>query len=257
MISTLSKKAVSKIQAIIESLFGRARFRFLGQLGRPKEIRIDFTKPLSHREDLSFGGLFDASSRSEGVPPDKTFRDSLAGIADNYLKVQEELAKTRVVNAVQTFLQNAENGHAGGDVGKVLRGELDKVWQDVSINVERIVDTESTKARNSGTVSAISKMSQALGIDDPTVAWLTCRDAHVCEECKKIHLLPDGITPRVWKMSEVTAGYHKKGEDKPSLSALHPHDRCSQVFIAPGFGFKGGKIAYISVDHDEWAAQRG
>lgn len=80
---------------------------------------------------------------------------------------------------------------------------------------------------------------------------------HNCSECKKLHLLPDEQTPRVWKMSEVGAGYHKKGDPAPKVGGLHPHDRCTIQTLPPGYGFEGGRITYIGKDHDEFAKQRG
>lgn len=35
--------------------------------------------------------------------------------------------------------------------------------------------------------------------------------------------MPDGITPRLWKLSEVGSGYHRKGDESPKLGGLHPN----------------------------------
>jgi hypothetical protein len=81
---------------------------------------------------------------------------------------------------------------------------------------------------------------------------------HNCDECKRIHLMPDKITPRAWKLSEVSAGYHKKGENFPCMSDLHPHGRCTMVTILPGYGFDAdGKVTYITHGYDILKEQRG
>jgi hypothetical protein len=69
--------------------------------------------------------------------------------------------------------------------------------------------------------------------------------------------MPDLVTPRVWKLSEIGFGYHKKGENNPKIAGLHPHCRCGLAFLAPGFGFKGGQVSWIGEGHDEYKAQRG
>ena len=71
-------------------------------------------------------------------------------------------------------------------------------------------------------------------------------------------MLPDGVTPRVWKLSEVGAGYHKKGDLNPKIAGLHPHCRCCLTSLLNGFGFNSsGMVTYIGKGHDEFAKQRG
>jgi hypothetical protein len=92
------------------------------------------------------------------------------------------------------------------------------------------------------------KAQAARFIDSSTASQL-----HVC---RRLHLLDNGKTPRVYKLSEVGHGYHKKGQDDPKLGGLHPHCRCTLVTLMPGFGFdKAGMVKYISRTHDEWAKQ--
>lgn len=260
MKNILGKAAVAKIHAAITSLFERARVRFFGakKSREPKRLAISFGRPAEHRENLSLPGIFNAAAAAERMKPNEQLRESLLRIADGYLTVQEEHAKTQVVNAVQSFLLDAEQNKKKTDVKTVLGGELADIMGKVTENVKRIVDTESTKARNSGTIDAVSKIALGLGISDPTVAFIVVRDRFLCDECKRLHLLDDGTTPRVYKLSEVSHGYHKRGSDTPSIAGLHPHCRCSMVSILPGYGFDGGgSIKYISYGHDEYAKQRG
>ena len=79
---------------------------------------------------------------------------------------------------------------------------------------------------------------------------------HNCSECARLHLMPDGITPRVWKVSEVTFGYHVKGENSPKFGGLHPNERCTPVGLSAGYGFQGGSLRWIAEAYDEWKKQR-
>jgi hypothetical protein len=68
--------------------------------------------------------------------------------------------------------------------------------------------------------------------------------------------MPDKITPRVWKLSEIKFSYHKKGESNPSISGLHPHCRCSLTFLSPNFGFRDGQVSFMGLGHNEYLKQR-
>lgn len=46
--------------------------------------------------------------------------------------------------------------------------------------------------------------------------------SHNCDICKSIHTLNVTI-PRLWYLSEIGHGYHKKGETNPKIGGLHPH----------------------------------
>jgi len=80
---------------------------------------------------------------------------------------------------------------------------------------------------------------------------------HNCNECKRLYLLDDGVTPRAFKMSQVTSDYHKKGGNTPSLCGCHPNCRCSLQTVPQGWGYKGGKISFISKNYDLYKDQNG
>jgi hypothetical protein len=98
----------------------------------------------------------------------------------------------------------------------------------------------------------------AVGVEDPVVFFVIVRDGNVCKECIRLHMMPDGTTPRLWYLSEVGHGYHKKGEETPKIGGLHPHCRCVMTTLMPGFGFnEGGFVKYISKDYNAIQEQRG
>ena len=70
--------------------------------------------------------------------------------------------------------------------------------------------------------------------------------------------MEDGITPRLWYLSEVGKGYHRKGENFPSILELHPHGRCYLTTLIEGFGFNSkGKVTYKKKGYSEIKRQRG
>lgn len=248
----LTKKQVGVIEHAVDHLFDQAKARFLGPGSIDKRIVAAF------REDLSLPGLFLAASREERNRPDESLLHSIMRIANGYIEATRQETKAKVVKHVDAFLKDARAKGIKTDMQTVLGGELPEVWGKVTANMRRIIDTESTGARNMGTLDAIVKINAASGIEDPTVYFVVVRDEHLCDECKRLHLLDDGKTPRVWKMSELGHGYHKRGQDSPKLGGLHPHCRCSLVTLMPGYGFDAaGFVTFKHLDWDEIKQQRG
>ena len=123
-------------------------------------------------------------------------------------------------------------------------------------HVKLIAEAEATKARNLGHTMEIASKSKEQGVVDPTVFFIIVRDGKTCTECLRLHMQPDGVTPRVYKMGELSMGYHKRGDDRPSACGEHPFCRCSLGQLSPGWGFKDGFVSFISMDYDEYAVQR-
>ena len=96
-----------------------------------------------------------------------------------------------------------------------------------------------------------------MGDEDPVVYFVTVRDEHLCAECRRLHLMEDGSTPRLWRSSEVGHAYHKRGDPDPKVHGLHPHCRCTPVSLAPGYGFDAaGRPTFVRLGHDALAEQR-
>jgi len=248
---SMGKAAVKGIHDAVDLVFDKAISRLFGTSWLGKRIVVGWNP------DLTFKGLFDHASEEEKNKPNDDTLGSLLKIAEGYIEAQREAAKSRVHKAVDSFLNNARASGVKTDLETVLGGELVNTWSKLTSDMERIVDTESTTIRNTATLEGISKVNAALNVDDPIVYFLVTHDNVLCSECKRLHLLEDEMTPRLWKLSEIGHGYHKKGEENPKICGLHPNCRCSLATLFIGYGFKNGAIIYISKDHDEFARQRG
>ncbi len=251
----IGKAAVNRIHAAVETLFRRTKERLLGRRYEPKKITVEYKAP-QFRHDLSLPGIFDAASAAEGMKPNEAFKESLVRVAESYLDAHEQMTKARIVAEVQNFLTEAEAKGVDTDVPTVLGGKLYDVMTKVTTDVKRIVETESTRARNMGTMDAIIKVAALSGTSDPAVFFVVVRDSLRCDECTRLHLLEDQVTPRVYRLSEVSHSYHKRGDPMPSAGGLHPHCRCTMVYLSKGYGFEAGRVKFISLDHDEFARQR-
>ena len=242
----LSKVHQKAIELAVDALFERAKARLLGPDPTKRMALGGKTLSFTFNPDHSIPALFSAASREEGV---RTINhDLLAGllkIAGSYLDAQKEKTKAQVVQNVQAFLQDATTQGVKTDVKTVLGGQLSDLWGKVYDDVKKIVETETTISRNMGIDDAIRRISDMQGIDDPEVFFVVVRDGKRCDECTKLHLMPDGITPRVYKRSQVKAGYHRRGDPDPKVGGLHPHCRCVMSVLTPGFGFdESGRVVW-------------
>ncbi len=254
MAVTLSRVAVKAIETAVDDLFDRVTARYLGPEAAQRGDKRIY---IGHRPDLTLQSLYQAAAREERTKGDPASVVSLVDTAKGYLDLSRQTAKMRIVRTVEAFLRNAEATGVKTDLNTVLGGQLADVWTSTAAGVTKIIDTEAIRARNMGTLEGIIKVNAASGIEDPLVYFVVVRDSHRCEECTKVHLMPDGVTPRLWKFSEVEHGYHERGVDRPSWSGMHPHCRCTPATLMPGYGFdKAGMVTFVAKDHQELDKQR-
>jgi hypothetical protein len=124
-------------------------------------------------------------------------------------------------------------------------------------HLNTILEAETSKYKNLGTVMDISRVAASANEKDPSVFFVMVRDNVTCSECIRLHCMPDGITPRVWKLSELSASYGKRGDTAPSMINRHPHCRCQITYLSEGFGFnKHGKVTYHREGFDAYQVQQ-
>ena len=250
----LSLTAQNAISEALDIMFDKLKARLLGPgAGNLFGKQIVFRFPT----ELSLTGLYQAASQQEGMQPREEVMKGLLRIAGGYLDASREKTRAKLLHGVQQVLTDAQNRGVDTDVETVLQGKLTAVWRDMSNDVKRIAETETTTIRNTSIFDAIGRIGALTGREDPTVIFIVVRDNSLCEECKRLHLMPDGVTPRAWKMSELGSGYHKKGEQFPKVAGAHCFCRCTLTHVMPGYGLNSaGRIAYIAPDYDLLADQR-
>lgn len=255
----IPKTGIKAIDKAIEALFTRMKARFLGKQYEPKQIRFSvtgFDKPLQHRADLSIPSVIEEAAKIQGVKPNLKLQEYVTGSIEQYLDAHQELAKAKVKNAIQSVLSEAENSKEEININKVLKQELTNIMEDVTSKVSNIVDTETSKAQNLSSLDAISKVNTLVGVDDPTIVFIGPNDKFCCKDCQRLYFMSDGVTPKAWKMSELSGGYLKHNATVPATTS-HNHCRHHPVTIMPGFGFKAARIEYINPEYDLYKDQRG
>lgn len=250
----LGKGASRKIHSTIDDLFDNAKARLLGpHMVTGKRVWITFDR------HLSLPGIYEAGAREEGIKPDMDTLNALIRVTSAYVDSYRERTKARVIHEINGALAQVQNqgGMAREDFRDLVNVKLADVWKDVTASIHTVVDTEVAHTKNVSVMEGVVGVNLAAGIEDPVVYFVVVKDNLLCKECSRLHLMEDGKTPRLWYLSEVGHGYHKRGEENPKIGGLHPHCRCTLVTLLPGYGFTAdGQIKFVKRGYMEIAEQR-
>lgn len=250
----VSSSGIEAINQAVESMFDRIARQFIGDIPKLKDSKSII---MTVTPNYGLANLFvQALGNRYPNALEKDVLKTMLMSADGYLEALKNTTKSNVANRVDALAREAKirgEKMSMEQIEEVLADEMKKARS----KMQTIAEAESTKTRNMGSQVDIAKVAASYGEDDPKVAFIVVRDGSECHECIRLHLMPDGVTPRVWKMSEVKQGYHVRGENFPSACGEHPWCRCGLVLIPPGFSFNAsGNITYKSKDYDALAEQR-
>lgn len=241
------------IDAEVDELFDLLLTRLLGGGFTGKKLFIGYL------HDFTLPGIFEAAVNEEGGRVDTEMVQGIAAVAEDYINKSRSEAKAATKRRIQGLLHDIDQGTLKPeDFGTAVEGEMAELFGKVKTAVSAVVASETQHAQTIGVKEGIDQVNDGLGIEDPIVCFIPVKDVDLCKECRRIHLLPDGFTPRVFKSSEVSTEYHDRKTDAPSWHLMHPHCRCALATVLPGFGFDGqGRITWVDADHREYDYQRG
>lgn len=249
----LSEGGFKSIEKLIKTKFDIISLRFLGIIPTQSQQKSIIFK--TSRQSLISLFLQALGTRDPNKLEERSLKTMLR-LANGYMNTLRDKTSLKVASEVDSYLKNQhmkDKPVSMKKVNEIIDKEMDKAKNHVKL----IANAESNKAINTGTALQISKMAKQSGEKDPTVFFVVIDDSRTGFYEYILHLLPDRKTPRVWKLSEIQAGYYKDGDQYPSVSGLHPSCRCKLTYLAEGWGFdEDGKIAYISKGHDEFKVQR-
>lgn len=250
----ISSQSKAEIDKVVGDLFDKAALRLLGPI--PKLHHKKHTV-LSFLEGATLATLFIQAMDNRYL--NNTENDVLRGIlggAFGYIETLKGKTTSAISERIDGLAREARISKEPipeAKLNEVIQEELGKARS----GMERIAASEATKTRNLGSLMDITRKAAEIGDKDPTVYFVVIKDSVTCQECIKVHLMPDKTTPRLFKLSELSGGYHKRGEDFPSVLLLHPHCRCTMVMAPTGYGFdKKGHLTFIGLDHKEFDKQR-
>jgi hypothetical protein len=250
----LHSNAKEQINKVVADLFDKAALRLIGsipKLQQKKHVLIGF------EQGSGLANLFLQAMNNRWL--NHIEQDVLKGILEGayaYLDVLKNKTSNNIVQRIEGLAREAridKDRIPQEEINKILEDELGKARS----GLETIAASESTKARNLGSVMEISRNASLEGEKDPVVYFSVIRDNSTCKYCVELFLMPDKVTPRLWRLSELSAGYFKRGDTVPSILGLHPFCRCLPSQLPSDWGFDGsGKITFVAIGHDALAEQR-
>jgi len=152
-----------------------------------------------------------------------TLRDATGAIAT---------ARGAALNEVQNQVSEAiANRKTISELKTALFNRIDDKYRDW----KRVAHTEMNTAVQKGIYERIRKESPKGG--DQLVFKRPAPNA--CRYCKKLHLKDDGVTPRVFKLSELAENNIglKPDQWRPTIGSVHPWCHCQLVVIPEGYSF--------------------
>ncbi len=124
---------------------------------------------------------------------------------------------------------------------KRLASELRKITGNTRQDWEMVVKTELIEKRNQGFAQAIIDGESPYSNDGVDTLVFKRPNPDACKHCKRLYLEKDGITPKLFKLSEWLANGNNVGkkvdEYKPTLSVVHPHCQCLPQVMPKGCKF--------------------
>lgn len=120
---------------------------------------------------------------------------------------------------------------------------------DMARDWHRVAHTEMWDAKLQGEAEAILDNKSPLSSQGAETLVYKKPAPNACAKCKQLYLESDGVTPRVFKLSELMSNgnnYGKKQADwLPTLGVLHPNCMCTLNVKPPGTEFDSqGNLVY-------------
>lgn len=268
----LTKALRQIIEDYVSSSFDSLRFNLLGPDSVGKAITFSL-KTFDPNATLAANYL--TANALNSIDPSSVDSDTLnkiKAVAGNYVDAieQKSLADiTRIIgDRIDDIslrakregrdLQDMMREEAGQIILKEISSQLKDQKKKIDSAVEVLVNHELHNAQNVGALDGIISVSKSLNIQDPQIFKIGVLDDKRCKYCWALWTMPDKVTPRVYRLSELSGS---PGNDwrtpKPSVSPTHVNCRDVLTVLMPGFSFDTqGNVIYVGDNHDEHAKQR-
>lgn len=250
----ISSQSKQQIDKVVSDLFDKTALRLLGPIPKLHHKKITL---LGFAEGITLATLFIQAMNNRWL--NNTERDVITGILGGAFGYIEAL-KSKTTNAISERIDGlareariAKTPIAETELNKVIQEELGKARS----GMERIAASEATKTRNLGALMDITQKAAQTNTGDPIIGFMGPFDGDSCEECVRMFLMPDKVTPRLWYLSECSGGYFKRGDNVPSILGLHPRCRHMPFNVPSDWGFnKSGHLTFVGLGFNALEKQR-
>lgn len=259
------------IEEYILRAFTSLRLNLLGPEAVPKALIFSF-KNFDPKTTLASNYL--AANSLNSVNPESVDQDTIkkvTKVAEYYIDSLEKKSVADVTRVIgekydNLLLQAKRDGkdikdlvrsQAGTEIMAQIEEELGLQKQKMDKAVETLVNHELHNAQNVGALDGIIGVSKAVGIEDPIVFKIGVLDDHRCPYCWRLWTMPDKVTPKLYRLSELSGSPGHWKNPEPSVSPTHVNCRDILTVLMPSFGFnENGKVVYVGEGHDEYKKQR-
>lgn len=250
----ISGSGKDRIHAIVEEMFDNLAFQLVGGLPKLQETKRLF---ISTERHFGLANLFvQAMANKTPNQIEKDVLRSLLESAHGHLEGLKNRTRAHVAERLDGLAREAKLRKEKLEV-ETIRAAIAEEMAKARSAMMTIVEAEATKLRNLGSMMDITRVASSISDEDPTVFFVVVKDDVTCKECIRLHLMADQMTPKLWKLSELKQGYHKRGENHPSAFGLHPHCRCTLTYLPKSYGFNAkGRLSFIDLGHDHFSTQR-
>jgi len=163
----------------------------------------------------------------------------IQGIGDLIIKDVRTGSVRATGEALRSVQDGVKNAIKDRKTISELRTDLFHRIDDRFKDWQRVAHTEMASSIQNGIYNDIRENSKHGS--DQLVFKRPSPDA--CSHCKRMYLESDGITPLIFKMSELSASnIGKKAADwEPTIGPVHPWCQCQLQMVPDGFEFKTSK----------------
>jgi len=238
------------LKRIIDDLFWSLKAKVLGRFFKGPKIYFEVVEETNPLETIE--GIYKYTQfmfRGPDAKPDEKRIKTLAGITSNYIEAERLKTQNQVLATV-------EQSESYEDLSTNLSEQLDKTHK----NVHKILVTETRNIQSNAEAEGITEVAASLGVEDPIVVKRGVIDEKMCKNCRKLwHTKANVYVPKVYKLSELQAGYNKDWKNPiPTINSTHPNCRHVLSYIPPNFGFDSkGQLVFKGFGHDAYETQEG
>jgi very-short-patch-repair endonuclease len=215
----MHQKMLDIIEKLIGTQFDEFLVNFLGIV--PKKNNQSRFRLKPKKDSLTHLFITSLNNPNPNKTEEQVLKTQLR-VAAGYVEALKVRTQTRVIQAANAHIQEQilkkENIKPS-----MIRKELVKEMESASNHLKMIVNAESNQCRGTATALKIIQVAADNDDNDPNVFFNVVIDERNDPETYRLHLLPDRITPRLWKLSHLSAEYHKKGDPTPKLAGTNPN----------------------------------
>lgn len=196
---------------------------------------------LDEREDITYKNVLNASRK---IPltnvEEKAIQFAqehagtyIKGLRDDMLKDVSAITTRMSGEALRSLREGVAESLSSRETRSELATRLFNMFDDRYRDWRRVAHTEINNAVQQGIYHEIIEKSDA----DQLVFKRPSPDA--CNHCKRVYLKEDGVTPKVFKISQLQeTNVGLKARDwGPTIGAVHPWCSCQLHVVPDGFDF--------------------